>query len=134
MSKINSFEKLKELLATSKAGDREWFLSLLDEEKQKEYEDAHLEAVLTMLRLVRIRPQKQAIKEAQAEIKDLEKEGSNAENYRKIRNLLAEIAVKNDASELKPYFLKLRKIMIDAAFNFLGQYLVYLFFFRLRQT
>ena len=58
MSEKISYEKLIKTLETKKAGDREWFLSLLDYEKQKEYEDEHMNAVMQMLRIARIRPQK----------------------------------------------------------------------------
>ena len=68
------YEQLKTLIDTKKAGDHEWFLSLLDDEKQAGYEDEHMSAVMQMLRLVRIRPHKNAIREAQAEIARLERE------------------------------------------------------------
>ena len=48
-------------------GDHDWFLSLLDDEKQKTYEDEHIEAVMQLLRIVRIRTHKNAIKEMQNE-------------------------------------------------------------------
>ena len=105
MSEKISYEKLIKTLETKKAGDREWFLSLLDYEKQKEYEDEHMNAVMQMLRIARIRPHKNKIKAAQAEIKDLEKEGNSAENYRKIKQLLAEIDGENEKMQAyRPFF------------------------------
>ena len=43
------YEKLIALLDTKKAGDHEWFLSLLDDEKQRSYEQEHIAAVMQML-------------------------------------------------------------------------------------
>ena len=105
MSEKLSYENLIRILETKKAGDRDWFLSLLDDEKQKTYEDEHMAAVMQMLRIARIRPHKNKIKGAQAEIKDLEREGSSAENYRKIKNLLALIDEENQKVQgYRPFF------------------------------
>ena len=58
-----------------------------------------------MLRIARIRPHKNAIKEMQAEIERLEKEDGSAENYRKIKNLLAEIEHEKEKMETyRPFF------------------------------
>lgn len=107
------YEKLIAILDTKKAGDHEWFLSLLDDEKQKQYEEEHLEAVLQMLKRVRIRPHKNAIKAAKEEIAALEKEGNSAENYRKIKLLLAAIDAEHQQIESfhpffdEPYFARM---------------------------
>ena len=45
MSEKISYENLIKLLETKKAGDHGWFLSLLDDEKQKVYEEEHMDAV-----------------------------------------------------------------------------------------
>ena len=100
------YEKLKTLIDTKKAGDHEWFLSLLDDEKQGNYEDEHMSAVMQMLRLVRIRPHKNAIREAQAEIARLEREEKgSAESYRKIKILQADIEKEREKMEAyRPFF------------------------------
>ncbi len=99
------YEKMLEILNPKKAGDHQWFLSLLDEEKQSAYEREHLLAVMQMLKSLRIRPHKNAIKEAKEEIAKLEKEGSSAENYRKIKGLLADIdREKTKIEAFKPFF------------------------------
>ena len=99
------YDKLMDLLDTKKAGDHDWFLSLLDDEKQKAYEVEHLEAVMQMLKRVRIHPHKNAVKDAQEEIAKLEREGDNAENYRKIKGLLAKIEGENAKIEtFRPFF------------------------------
>ena len=105
MSEKIPYEKLIKLLETKKAGNHDWFLSLLDDEKQKAYEEEHLDAVMQMLRIARIRPHKLKIKAAQEEIKDLERERGGAENYRKIKILLAEIDAENEKMQAyRPFF------------------------------
>ena len=106
MSDITSYENLIELLESKKSGDHAWFLSLLDDEEQKRYEDEHMQAVMLALKLMRIRPHERLIKSAKQEIATLEKDKENqAENYRKIKNLLAEIAMRQEKiDEFKPFF------------------------------
>ena len=99
------YDKLIALLETRKAGDHDWFLSLLDDEKQQAYEVEHLEAVMQMLTRVRIRPHKNVIQDAKDEIASLEREGDNAENYRKIKALLAKIEEEKGKIEtFRPFF------------------------------
>ena len=100
-----SYENLISVLETKKAGDHAWFLSLLDDEAQKTYEEEHIEAVMQMLRIARIRPHKNKIKEARETIQSLEKEGNTAENYVKIRNLMAEIEKEEEKiNAFRPFF------------------------------
>ena len=99
------YQNLITLLDPHKSGDKAWFLSLLEEETQKNYEEKHIEAVMQMLRIARIRPHKNAIKNATDEIAVLEKEKNSAENYRKIKLLLAEInAQKEKMDAYRPFF------------------------------
>ena len=106
MSDITSYENLIELLEPKRSGDHAWFLSLLNDEEQKRYEEEHLQAVMLALRLIRIRPHERLIKSAKQEIATLEKDKENqAENYRKIKNLLAEITLREEKiDEFKPFF------------------------------
>ncbi len=105
MSEKISYEKLIALLETKKAGDRDWFLSLLDDEKQALYEEEHLRAVMLALKGMRIRPHKNAVARAREEIARLEREGDSAENYRKIKGLLAEIEEEKKKIEaFRPFF------------------------------
>ena len=100
-----SFSDLLKLIDPKKAGDKEWFLSLLDDEKQKEYEDERIRAVMQMLRILRIRPIKNKIKAAEAEIARLESGERSAEDYRAVKNLLAEIqGFKEKMNAFKPFF------------------------------
>lgn len=105
MKERTPYENWCNLLNPSKSGDHDWFLSLLRDDEQRAYEEAHLDAVMQMLRLVRIRPHKKNIAEAKAEIENLEREGSNAENYRKILQYNAEIQLERKKMDTyRPFF------------------------------
>ena len=118
-----SYQNLTALLDTHKSGDKAWFLSLLDEETQKAYEDEHMEAVMQALRIVRIRPHKNAIQAAKEEIATLEKEKDVAENYRKIKLLLAEIARQEEKMNAyrpffdEPYFARMDLVDNQEGYN-----------------
>ncbi|MBQ7879703.1 MAG: hypothetical protein IJ317_03535 [Clostridia bacterium] len=100
------YEKITEYLEPKKSGDHAWFLSLLDDDKQRIYEEGHLTAVMQMLRIAHIRPRKKAEQEAREEIARLEKDKDTpAENYRKIKLLLAEIQrLKEKTDTFRPLF------------------------------
>ena len=123
MAEKISYERLMEILNTKKTGDHDWFLSLLDDDKQKLYEEEHLQAVLQILKIARIQPHKNVIKEAKAEIAALEKEGSSAENYLKIKNLLAKIESNKEKIESyrpffdEPYFARMDLIDNQEGYN-----------------
>ena len=112
------------MINPQKEGDHDWFLSLLDDDRQKAYEDEHMEAVMQMLRIARIRPHRNAIREAKAEIARLEREErDNAETYRKIKALLAEIERQNEKVENyhpffdEPYFARMDLIDNKEGYN-----------------
>ncbi len=113
--KNNTFyQNLIDLLEPKKLGDHTWFLELLDEEKQVVYENNHVDAVMKMLRIARLREHKIAIKSAQAEIKRIEtEEEKNAENYCKIKDLLKEIEKRQEKIDGyrcffdEPYFARM---------------------------
>lgn len=113
--KNNTFyQNLIDVLEPKKSGDHTWFLELLDEEKQVVYEKNHVDAVMKMLRIARLREHKLAIKNAQAEIKRIEtEEEKNAENYCKIRDLLKEIEKRQERIDAyrcffdEPYFARM---------------------------
>ncbi|MBQ2701949.1 MAG: UvrD-helicase domain-containing protein, partial [Clostridia bacterium] len=100
------YRKILALIEPKKQADKEWFLSLLDDEKQKEYEDEHVRAVMQALRFVRIRPHKKAVKELLDEIERIEREEEKtAENYRKIGLMLAEIEREKEKMDVyRPFF------------------------------
>ena len=123
MSEKIPYEKLVAILDAKKTGDHDWFLSLLDDEKQRIYEDEHMEAVMQMLRIARIRPHRNVVKAAKEEIKSLEQEGDSAENYRKIKNLLAEIEEEEEKIQTfrpffdEPYFARMDLIDNKEGYN-----------------
>lgn len=124
MSAKIPYEQLQMLMNPQKPGDHDWFLSLLDDEKQRAYEDEHMEAVMQMLRIARIRPHKNAIREAKEEIARLEREeGDNAEAYRTIKGLLAEIEAEKAKMETyhpffdEPYFARMDLIDNKEGYN-----------------
>ena len=106
MSDKIAYETLIKYLDPKKSGDHTWFLSLLDDGKQTSYEETHIRAVMQMLRIVHIRPQKIAVKQAKEEISRLEKDTDNAaENYKKIRELLEEIRRREEKMQTyRPFF------------------------------
>ena len=69
MMKNNSFyQNLIDVLEPKKNADHDWFLSLLDDEKQKNYEHTHIDAVMKMLRISRLREHKKAIEDETIEL------------------------------------------------------------------
>ncbi len=105
MENKDFYGNLIKLLDPKKTADHDWFLSLIDDEKQTAYEAEHMQAVMQMLRIAHIRLRKNAIKAASEEIARLEKEESSAENYVKIRNLLADIErEKGKIETYRPFF------------------------------
>lgn len=59
---------LNKEISSARVADKEWFLSLLDDEKQKNYEDNHLKALLLLLRYVYLNKEQAVIREAQEEL------------------------------------------------------------------
>lgn len=106
MEKKTPYEELLKLLDSHKPADREWFLSLLDDKEQAVYEEQHMEAVMQMLRITRIRPHKRKIMAAKEELAAIEKKGNpSAEEYRRVLELSAEIeAETKKMNEYRPLF------------------------------
>lgn len=101
-----TYEQLLALLDSHKNADKQWFLSLLNDEEQNRLEMQHVEAVMQMMRLVRIRPHKRKIAEAQSKIDQIEKGGNpTAADVVAVRALSAEIAEqKQKIDEYRSYF------------------------------
>ena len=124
MSEKMTYKELLACIDTKKSGDHDWFLSLLDEEEQRIYEDKHMDAVMQMLRILRIRPHKNAIKEAKKEIARLEREEQDqAGTYKTIKGLLLEIQSQKEKMELyhpffnEPYFARMDLIDNKEGYN-----------------
>ncbi len=104
---MTDFEELKNLIDPHKQADKEFFLNLLDEENQITYENRHIDAVMTMLRFVRLGALKTKLIKAREEKEGLARstESGGAERYKKTLELNAEIAVlKKKMEEFKPFF------------------------------
>ena len=97
---------LKNLINPSKTPDKNFFLDLLDDEKQQKYEDEHMRAVMVMLKALYLAKLKRGIEDAKAEKKKLAaEEGYNAESYRKVLELNAVIArLKAKCNTFKAFF------------------------------
>ena len=104
---MTDFEELKNLIDPHKQADKEFFLNLLDEENQITYENRHIDAVMKMLRFVRLGALKTKLIKAREEKESLARstESGGAERYKKTLELNAEIAVlKKKMEEFKPFF------------------------------
>ena len=99
-------KSLKELLCPKIDADKAWYLALLDQNAQRGYEEAHLAAVLRMLKLVHIVRDQKRIAQAKEEIAALrQKEGYSAEDFRAIQEKNAEIAaLRRRIDEYRPFF------------------------------
>ncbi len=105
---------IREKLSPKKQAERTWYLSLLDEGEQFAYEEEHLRAVLSALKIFYLSRYKIHIEELKAEVASLrEKENYSAEDYRRILELNAEIAAtvkKRDSYRCfftEPYFARM---------------------------
>lgn len=124
MQKKYAYEELLKLLDSHKIADKEWFLSLLDDEAQKLLESEHVEAVMQMMRLIRIRPHKRKIAEAERKIQEIEEGGNpTAADVVAVRALLAQIAEERAKMEEyhgyfnEPYFARMDLIDQKEGYN-----------------
>lgn len=103
---MTDFEKLKNLIDPHKITDKAFFLDLLDADKQKEYEDAHIEGVMVMLKALYINKLKNKLTAAKEEKNSLNNSPDhNADSYRRVLELNAEINLLNDKIQsYKPFF------------------------------
>ena len=94
------------LIDPKKNADKEWFLSLLDEEKQRIYEDERLKATLILLRAYKINPLKKKAAAADEELAVLRaRQSKNAETYCRIKELGAEkIRLAEEIEKCRPFF------------------------------
>ena len=99
-------KSIKEMLCPKIDADKAWYLSLLDQDAQRVYEEEHLSAVLKMLKRVYILRFQARIAEAKQEIADTRaREGYGAEDFRSIQQKNAEIsALKKKIDEYRPFF------------------------------
>ena len=124
MRKKYSYEELLNILDSHKNTDKEWFLSLINDEEQNRFEEQRVEAVMQMMRLVRIRPHKRKIIEAQEKIAQIDKNRNpSAADVVKMRLLSAEIASETEKMEEyrsyfeEPYFARMDLIDDKEGYN-----------------
>ncbi|MCD8371901.1 MAG: AAA family ATPase [Clostridia bacterium] len=100
------FKQIKKLIEPHKEPDKQFFLDLLDDEKQLSYEAEHIGGVMLMLRAVYINKLKNEINSAAEEIERLNSDKDyNAESYRQVMDLKALIAERRARIDtFKPFF------------------------------
>ena len=107
-------EELHNLIKSKKEPDKQFYLDLLDEEKQRAYEEQHVRAVMSLLKVVYINKLKLKIRENREQIEKIRAEEEfSAENYRTIIGLNAEIKAWREEIEsykgffVEPYFARM---------------------------
>lgn len=102
----NKLQNCIRLLDPKKQADKTWFLALLDDEKQRLYEEERLKALLIMLRLTKINALKKQLVAADEELGELRKKISkNAETYCRIKELRAEkLRLVAEIEKCRPFF------------------------------
>ena len=102
----NKLQNCIRLLDPKKQANKTWFLALLDDEKQRLYEEERLKALLIMLRLTKINALKKQLVAADEELGELRKKISkNAETYCRIKELRAEkLRLAAEIEKCRPFF------------------------------
>lgn len=105
-SVMSDLEKLKNSINPHKQTSREFFLGLLDADRQKAYEDEHLSAVMALLKIIRLNRLMAKADAAKKERKALNSSSEkNAESYRRVLELDALISSLNEKiNSYKPFF------------------------------
>ncbi len=103
---MTDFEKLKNSIDPHKQPDKAFFLSLLDADKQREYEEEHIKAVMQMLKVVYLKKLISRINVIKDERRALNSATEHsAENYRRVLELNAELkTLKSKLDSYKPFF------------------------------
>ncbi len=103
---MTDIEEIKHLIDPHKEPDKQFFLDLLDENKQNAAEHKHLQAVMIMLKALYIVKLKNKIAAAREEKTAITKSPDyNAEKYKRVLELNAEISkYKQKCNAYKPFF------------------------------
>lgn len=119
-----SLARLKKTLEPRKRADKKWYLDLIDRDKQTEYEENHLAAVLLMLKLRYVRTYLKKIEQAKRERDEiLNAEDYNAESYRALIAKNAEIAAETKKLNAfqcffsEPYFARIDVVDDKEGYN-----------------
>ncbi len=114
----------EELLSPKKNADKAWYLSLLDADKQTEYEEEHLAALLKMLRFVYIARLLSKISSLKAEADAIRaREDYSAEDYRALLEKKAQIAAEYKKLNSykcffsEPYFARMDVVDAEEGYN-----------------
>lgn len=109
-----TLEELHKLIASHKEPDKQFYLDLLDADRQRAYEELHVRAVMTLLKTVYINKLKVKIARNREEIDKLRAEEEfSAESYRTVIGLNAEIKGWKEEIEgykcffTEPYFARM---------------------------
>lgn len=109
-----TLEELHKLIASHKEPDKQFYLDLLDADRQRAYEELHVRAVMTLLKTVYINKLKVKIARNREEIEKLRAEEEfSAESYRTVIGLNAEIKGWKEEIEgykcffTEPYFARM---------------------------
>lgn len=109
-----TFTEMENLIKSQKQPDKQFYLDLLDEDKQREYEDTRVRAVMTLLKADYINPLKIKIKNDRDEAEAIKAEQDfSAENYQKIIAINAHIRELKEQIEgykgffTEPYFARM---------------------------
>ncbi len=93
MDKKDISLQLKKEIASFRTADKKWYLDLLDDEKQKEYEDRHIRALLLMLRRLYLDKEREKARAAQEELASIRAgEDHSAEMYARTLELNTVVA------------------------------------------
>ena len=101
---MTEIEKILHFISPHKQPDKDFYMQLLDAEKQRAYEDERIRAVMLALKALYINKLKQRINECRRERDRLNAEHT-AENLRKVLELNAEILrLEKRLQSFKPFF------------------------------
>lgn len=106
-------KEMREFIKSRKYPDKQFYLDLLDEEKQRKYEDLRVRVVMSLLKSCYINRLKLKIKEAQEQAEEMRSGEFTAENYRAIIGLNAQIRGWREEIEgfkgffVEPYFARM---------------------------
>lgn len=103
---MTDFDELKNLIEPHKNPDKRFFLDLADADKQFSYESRRIDAVMKMLRVIRLGKLKEKLSAARNERDALTASSDyDAEKYRRVLELNADVSrLKSKMQEFKPLF------------------------------
>ncbi len=116
-------KEMREFIGSRKQPDKQYFLDLLDEEKQRAYEETRVHVVMTLLKTGYINKLKLRIKDAHDQIVALREGEFSAENYRTIIGLNAQIREWRQEIEsykcffVEPYFARMDLVDDKEGYN-----------------